>query len=47
MATCQQSQYLVGSKFNCLNLHFAYVECQTPFNPNEMDIEPKFFALAI
>ena len=47
MATCQQSQNLAGSKFNCLNYILLYAEHQTPFNPDEMDIERKLFALAI
>ena len=47
METCQQSQNQVGSKFNCLNYILLYVERQTPFNPDEMEIEQKLFALAI
>ena len=44
MATCQQSQNLAGSKLNHILL---YAERQTPFNPDEMDIEQKLFALPI
>ena len=47
MAACQQSQNLAWSKFNCLNYILLYAERQTPFNPDEMDIEQKLTALAI
>ena len=47
MATCQQSQNLAGSKFNCLNYILLYAERQTHFKPHEMDIERKLFGLAI
>ena len=38
---------LAWSKFNCLNYILLNADCQTPFNPHEMDIERKLFALAI
>ena len=41
MATCLQSQNLAESKFNYFNYTLLYAECQTPFNPHEMDIEGK------
>ena len=47
MATCQQTKNQVGSKFNCLNYILLCAERQTPFNPDEMDIDQKLFALAI
>ena len=47
MATCQLSQNLAGSKFNCLNHILLNAERQTPFNPDEMAIKRKLFALAI
>ena len=42
MATCQQSQNWVGSKFNYLNYILLFTERETPFNPVEMDIERLF-----
>ena len=47
MATGQQSQNLVGSKFNCLNYILLYAERQIPFNPDELDIEQKLFDFRI
>ena len=47
MATCQQSQNLAELKFNYFNYTLLCAECQTAFNPHEMDIEGKLFALAI
>ena len=48
MVTCQQSQKLEGSEFNCLNCIMLYAKHQMPFNPDAgMDIEQKLIALAI
>ena len=43
MATCQLSQNLAGSKFNCcLNHILLNAERQMPFNPNKMAINPLY-----
>ena len=46
MLTISQNQ--CRSNFNCLNYYtLLHATCQTPFNPNTLDIEWKFLGLAL
>ena len=48
MATCQKNPKIWwGQSLAALTYILQYAERQTPFNPDEMDIERKLFALAI
>ena len=46
MATCQNPKIGWGQRLTALII-LLYAERQMPFNPDEMDIERKLFALAI
>ena len=47
MANANNPKIWRGQSSTALTYTLQYAECQTPFNPDEMDIEQKLFALAI